>query len=73
MIFRTNNNKLVEVKKHDFKTDKEYYKYIIDIINNKTPKLMKIKNKLNNDFNSKGEYVATSTSNDKDFTNKFLL
>ncbi len=31
MIIRLNNGKLLEIKKNDFNTDKEYYKFIYSL------------------------------------------
>lgn len=34
MLFRNSEDKLIEIKKHDFVSDKEYYKTIIKIKKN---------------------------------------
>lgn len=35
MLFRTNNGKLIEINKKDFKNDKLYYQKIISLFENK--------------------------------------
>ena len=34
MLFRDKNNKLIEIKRYDFKNDKIYYNNIINVLNN---------------------------------------
>ena len=54
MLFRNDNDKLVEIKKHDFVSDKEYYKAIIKIKKN----LYK-RNQILNMFNTHGHDNTT--------------
>lgn len=42
MLFRDKNNKLIEIKRYDFKNDKIYYNNIINIFN--------INYKINNNY-----------------------
>ena len=39
MLFRDKNNKLIEIKRYDFKNDKIYYNYIINVVNNTNYKI----------------------------------
>lgn len=59
MLFRYDDDKLVEIKKHDFVSDKEYYKAIIKIRKN----LYK-RNQILNMFNTRvhGDTTKINTS-----------
>jgi len=39
MLFRDKNNKLIEIKRYDFKNDKMYYNSIINVVNNTNYKI----------------------------------
>ena len=65
MLFRINENTVGEINKNSFITDKEYYKYLMNIEISKSPKFLNIKNE-------QKKVVTNVVNNDSNFIKKFL-
>ncbi len=70
MIVRLDNNTLVEINRKVFLTDSDYYKKIMKMNMNNSPKINN--SFVNKSVLSKKNYMKNNTKNDKDFIQKFL-
>ena len=66
MIFRLDDNTIIEINKNSFINDKEYYKYLMKNASNDSPKLIKTKHQ------TEKKNVVSITKNDENFIKKFM-
>lgn len=66
MIFRLDDNTIIEINKNSFINDKEYYKYLMKNASNNSPKLIKTKQQ------TEKKNVVSITKNDENFIKKFM-
>ena len=66
MIFRLDDNNIIEINKNSFINDKEYYKYLMKNASNDSPKITKTKQL------TEKKTVISIAKNDENFIKKFL-
>ena len=67
MIFRVDDNTIIEINKNSFINDKEYYKYLMKNASCDSPKLIKSKQQ------TEKKNVISIKKNDENFIKKYLL
>ena len=67
MIFRLDDNNIIEINKNSFINDKEYYKYLMKNLLDDSPKMTKTKQQ------TEKKTVISITNNHEIFMKKFIL